>query len=117
MEETFTAKMAVVLETESGTSGPKLRAATTYRELSDPKAEVERLFSAKGFHLLYDKPTEYKASAWEVVHSRRNKDGSLTQRIRPVQEVHVFNLAEPDPETLLTEAGQARRELGERSRK
>lgn len=68
----------------------------TCRELPDPKAEVERLRSAKGFHLLYDKPAEYKASAWEVVHSRRNKDGSLTQRVRPVQDVHVFGPAEED---------------------
>jgi hypothetical protein len=65
-----------------------------YKKLDDPKAEVERLFSSKRFHLLYDKPTEYKASEWEIVHQRRNKDGSLTQRIRPVLDVHVFKPAE-----------------------
>ncbi len=68
-----------------------------YRKLTKAESAltVEQLRSRKRLHLICGElPVEYKAIEVEIVSSRRNKDGTITQRLRPTQAVEVFKSVE-----------------------
>ena len=59
------------------------------QEIPDMDKELLRIHAARTYHILYERPANYKGVAWEVVRSRKNADGTITQRLRPLYEVDV----------------------------